>query len=170
MAAQLPPPVDINIPNIPQQTQVWCWVAVAQQIISASNGGNSPPQCALVAMANNTHPDVCCVQQHPGCITTGSLQQIQGLILQFGGHVSTLAPPANPMVLYNTLSSGRPIIMSVQSSPFSGHVVVLRGMTWVQTPLGVEAVLHINDPMSFFTQPVPFSALVPYWRAAIVVN
>lgn len=168
--AQLPPPVDLNIPNIPQQTPVWCWAAVAQQIISASNGGTAPPQCALVAVANGAHPGVCCEQGHPACLTTGSLQQIQTLILHFGGHFSAIAPPAHPMALYQTLASGRAIIMAVQSSPFSGHVVVLRGMTWVQTPTGVEAVLHINDPLSYFTQPVPFSQLLPYWQAAIVVQ
>ena len=46
----LPPPVDIPIQNLSQQTPVWCWAAVAEQIITWRRGG-SPPQCVLVAAA-----------------------------------------------------------------------------------------------------------------------
>ena len=28
--AQIPSPIDLGIRNIPQETQVWCWAAVAQ--------------------------------------------------------------------------------------------------------------------------------------------
>lgn len=164
-----PPPVDLGIQNIPQQTEVWCWAAVSQQIIAALRGSaNTPQQCELVAVANNTPPQLCCNMPQQ-CMVTGNLQQIQNLILNYGGHFSTIAPPADPMTLYNTLSGGRAIIMAVQSSPHSGHVVVIRGLEWVMTPFGSQAVLLINDPMGFFTQRVPFANLVPYWLAAIVV-
>ena len=163
-------PVDLGVPNLTQQTQVWCWAAVAQQIIYWLQG-DSPPQCALVEAANGAPPEVCCVYQNPGCFTTGSLSQIQFLISYFGGSSSSLAPPADPMTVYNTLASGRPIIMAVQNSPFSGHVVVLTGMSWVPGNFGPEPVLHINDPLSwsFFGQPVAYVQLLPFWSAAIVV-
>ena len=88
---QYPPPITLPIQNIPQQTQVWCWAAVAQQIILASQGpANTPPQCALVAMANGANPSVCCSEaRNPACVTAGSLQQIQYLIGRFGGQFST---------------------------------------------------------------------------------
>jgi hypothetical protein len=158
-------PIDLGIQNIPQQTPVWCWAAVAQQIILASRGPNgTPPQCGLVGIASNVSPQACC--QAPGlCLRTGGLQEIQALILYFGGHVSSIAPPANPMAVYQTLAAHHPIIMAVQSSPFSAHVVVIRGMAWTPQP-----VLLVNDPMGFFSQPVPFVNILPYWRAAIVVN
>lgn len=90
--AQVPSPVDLPIPNIPQQTQVWCWAAVAQQIIHATSGPvQTPPQCALVAMANGAHPAVCCNQPNPACLRTGSFPQIAGLIQQFGGRTSSYA-------------------------------------------------------------------------------
>lgn len=166
---QIPQPVDLRIQNIPQETQVWCWAAVAQQIIVALNGRrNAPSQCEMVALANNASPQLCCnfPQQ---CLVTGSLQQIQGLIAHYGGRYSSIAPPADPMVIYNTLVSGRAIIMAVQSTPYSGHVVVIRGMRWVPTQFGLQPELLINDPMSYFAQSVPFRNIAAFWQAAIVV-
>jgi hypothetical protein len=169
LQTHLPPRVDLGIQNITQDTPVWCWAAVAQQIILALRGpAGTPGQCALVAVANGAAPQYCCQVPTP-CMTTGGLQQIQGLILQFGGRFSSIAPPADPMTIYNTLASGRAVIMAVQSSSFSGHVVVIRGMEWVPTPTGPQPVLYVNDPMSFFTQPVAFGQLGQYWQAAIVV-
>ena len=168
--AQVPPSVDLGIQNIPQETPLWCWAAVAQQIIFALRGPNgTPPQCGLVAIASNAPPQYCCQMPTP-CMRTGHLQEIQGLILHFGGHPSSIAPPTDPMTIYRTLASRRAIIMAVQTSPFSGHVVVIRGMAWVPTPMGVQPVLFVNDPMGFFTQPIPFMDILPYWSAAIVVN
>ncbi|WP_417449866.1 papain-like cysteine protease family protein [Kordiimonas sp.] len=158
-------PIDLGIPNIRQETPVWCWVAVAQQIIIWRRG-NAPPQCALVAMANNRPPAFCCFG-NPQCVVTGGLQQIQWLIAQFGATISTIQPPAGPTVIYNTLAQGRAIIMAVQSGN-SGHVVVIRGM-YIEH--GVPFLI-VNDPMNmpFMSQPIPFQQLMPYWRAAIVTS
>ncbi|RAP56111.1 papain-like cysteine protease family protein [Oleiagrimonas sp. MCCC 1A03011] len=167
--AKVPPPVDLGIQNLRQETPVWCWVAVARQIVMWTRGQpNTPPQCALVAAASHVPVQACCRFPTP-CTRTGSLQEIQGLILHFGGHYSSISPPANPMAVYRTLASGRAIIMAVQSSPYSGHVVVIRGMAWLPTPSGFQPVLYINDPMDYFTRPVPFVRFIRYWRAAIVV-
>ena len=77
-AQPVPSPVDVPISNIPQDTPVWCWAAVAQQIIMAIRGPqNTPPQCALVATANGAHPGVCCNGYNPACVRTGSIPQIQ---------------------------------------------------------------------------------------------
>lgn len=168
-----PPPVNLSIQNIMQQTQVWCWAAVAQQIILSRQGpANTPPQCALVAMANGTHPSICCSGAgNPNCVKTGSLQQIQFLIGKFGGSYSSIQPPANPMVLYNTLASGRPIILQVKTGQSSAHVVVLTGMSFVPNGYGgIEPVLHINDPLAFYNQPIPFSNIIQVWMSAIVVG
>lgn len=163
------PPVDLPIRNIPQETQVWCWAAVAQQIILATRGPQAtPPQCALVARAYGQLPQQCC-NQPAQCTVTGSLQQIQGLIAEFGGRHSSLEPPTDPMTLYHTLADGKAIILAVKSTPYSGHVIVLRGMGWQQTPAGLKPVLFINDPMAYFTQPIPFANIAYYWDSAIVV-
>lgn len=159
-------PVSLPIPNIPQETEVWCWAAVAQQII-VWRRGDSPPQCALVAIANNAPPGLCC-SGAPICWQTGSLQQIQFLMAQFGGAYSNIAPPTDPATLYRTLASGRAIIMAVRTSPYAGHVVVLRGMSC----FGPTPVLSINDPLGWgpFGQPVPFQQIARFWQAAIVVS
>jgi len=171
LSQNLPRSVDIPIQNIQQGTEVWCWAAVAQQIIYSLNGpGGTPAQCALVAMANGAPPQACCTGYNPQCLRTGSIPQIQGLIRQFGGRYSSYAPPADPMTLYRTLSSGKPIILQIQTGMNSAHVVVLRGMHFAQGRYGVEAMLHINDPLSYFTQPVSFGRIAPIWMSAIVVN
>tara|TARA_R100000306_G_C4365115_1_gene137260 strand:- start:97 stop:660 length:564 start_codon:yes stop_codon:yes gene_type:complete len=169
--AQTPRPVDLPIQNLPQETQVWCWAAVAQQVIYSINGPrNTPPQCALVAIANGAHPAACCNGYNPACVRTGSIPQIQQLIAHFGGRYSNYAPPTDPMTLYRTLSNGNPIILQVRTGIISSHVVVLRGMSFMRTRYGVEPMLHINDPLAHFTQPVPYSTIAPIWMDAIVVR
>ncbi len=44
--------LDLQIPNLPQQTEVWCWAAVAEQIIRWRNLGGGYQQCELVSIAN----------------------------------------------------------------------------------------------------------------------
>ena len=169
-AQQLPRPIDLGIQNIVQETSVWCWAAVAQQIILRLQGRDrTPAQCELVATANRALPGYCC--SFPAqCAVPGSLPQIQKLIGQYGGRYSSLAPPTDPMTLYNTLALGRAIILSLHS-PYVrvGHVVVLRGMEWVPTIYGAQPVLYVNDPMEHFTQPVPYVNILQMWSAAIVV-
>ncbi len=165
--AILPMPIDLGIQNIPQQTNSWCWAAAAQQVIYWLRG-SSPPQCQLVANAFNANAQYCCSYPQ-ACNTTGQLQQIQGLILAYGGRYSSISPPANPMAVYQTLAQRKAIVLNLQTTPYIGHCVVLRGMAWVQTPFGYQAVLYINDPMSYFTQPIFFNQLLTYWRSAIVV-
>jgi len=171
-AQPLPQPVLLPIPNITQETPVWCWAAVAQQIVHSLKGpAGTPSQCAMVALANNAPPMACCpTMMNQQCWVTGSFPQIQALIAHFGGVWSNYSPPAHPMALYNTLASGRAVLIELRTGQTSSHVVVVRGMSFVPTMGGVEAVLHINDPMSMFTQPVPFSTIMPIWMGALVVG
>ena len=173
--AQAPPPVDIPIQNILQETPVWCWAAVSQQIILASRGPQvTPPQCALVAMANRSPPAACCSRYNPACVRTGNIAQIQFIIGQFGGHFTAVAPPTDPMTLYQVLRNGHPVILELTQPYMVGnqamsHVVVVRGMSWIPTPGGAQPVLHVNDPTSTYTQPVPYTRIVGMWRTAIIV-
>ena len=160
------PKIDLGIVNIPQQTPLWCWAAVAEQIITWRRG-TSPPQCALVAAAFGASAQRCCGWPQ-SCMTTGGLEQIQALLAPFGGGASWITPPADPMALYRTLSDERPVILAVRSTPHGGHVVVLRGMARVPAPGGPMPVLHVNDPLAHFTRPVVFAQLRPHWQAAIV--
>jgi hypothetical protein len=163
----LPPTVDLGIRNIMQDTDVWCWAAVAQQVI-VKRKGRSPPQCALVAMVHGRYPSFCC-PHYERCAVAGSLRQIQVLIRNFGQRTTTLSPPTDAMSLYRTLRSGHPIILAIRNSQFTGHVVVLTGMTWIDGANGQEALLHVNDPLRVIPNRLAFRALVPRWQAAIVV-
>ena len=163
----IPQPIDLGIRNIPQQTSSWCWAATAQQIIFWLRG-YAPAQCELVAHAFGANPLVCCTNPQ-AYNAPGNLAQIQELILAYGGHYSSIAPPANAMALYQTLAQGKAIVLFLQTTPYIGHFVVLRGLAWVPTLFGYQAVLYINDPMSYFTQPISFYRLQGLWRAAIVV-
>lgn len=163
----LPPAVDLGIRNIMQETDVWCWAAVAQQVI-VKRKGKSPPQCALVAMVHGRFPSYCC-PHYERCAVAGSLRQIQTLIRNFGQRSTTLSPPTDAMSLYRTLRAGHPIILAIRNSQYSGHVVVLTGMTWTNGANGPEAYLHVNDPLRVIPDRMRFQALVPRWQAAIVV-
>ena len=163
-------PIDLGIVNLKQETPVWCWVAVAQQIILWKTG-NQIPQCALAGMASSVPPAMCC-GGHPACVHPAGLQQIQALIANFGFSLSHISPPAAPQAVYQTLAIGKAIIMAVQSSPVMSHVVVIRGMACH----GPVPILYVNDPASnmtnplpAFSGPVPFQQLAQYWQAAIVV-
>ena len=125
----MPRPVQLGIANLPQETEVWCWAAVAQQIIAHHRGmAYAPPQGALVAVANAAHPEVCCGMANPACVRTGSLPQIAGLIQAFGGRNSRYVLPADPSTLHQTLSMGPPVIMHVATGLMTSHVVVVTGM------------------------------------------
>lgn len=170
--AQWPPPINLGVMNLPQEGPVWCWAAVARQIIAWKHQSlsSAPRQCALVAMSNGAPPQACCLGGNPDCNITGSIPQIQALIQNFGTSYTSVAPPANPMILYNTLASGRPIILQISSGGGMAHVVVLQGMTWYMSPNGLRAMLHINDPMNIYPVAVPFESIAPIWMSAIVVN
>jgi hypothetical protein len=74
----IPPPLNLGIRNVLQETPVWCWVAVSQEIIEYTNG-SSPSQLELAALALNIPINQ--AQQNPQlCVRTESLQQIQFLI------------------------------------------------------------------------------------------
>jgi hypothetical protein len=166
-ARTLPPSVDLGIPNIQQQTDVWCWAAVAQQVI-IKRRRQSPPQCALVAMIHGKYPSYCC-PNYERCHLPGTLEQIQTLIRNFGQRTSALQAPTDAMTLYRTLRAGRPVILALRNSQVSGHVIVLTGMTWVQGARGPEALLHVNDPLNVIPTRMAWRELLPRWRAAIVV-
>src|SRR5688500_4832849 len=92
--------IDLGITNISQEKQAWCWAATAQQVIYWLTG-NSYYQCQLVDASLQQPPGTCCLPAT--CNVPGNLNQIRSLILQFGGAVSTISPPAHPEIIFNTL-------------------------------------------------------------------
>lgn len=168
VSTPLPPAVDLGIPNIRQQTKVWCWAAVAQQIIHRSRG-RSPRQCALVASAQGRRARDCCPGR-PACVEEGTLAQIRGLIRRFGGLATEVIGPLDADSLYLLLRAGRPLILALRHSARSGHVVVLTGLSWRHRGGALEAILHINDPIGSFPPRLPLRKLRNRWHATIVVT
>ena len=166
--AQVPPPVDVPVTNIGQQTPVWCWAAVSQQIIAATMGG-SPPQCELVETAYGAPSGFCCGGARPECMATGNMSQIAGLISYYGGRSSQYSRPGNPMEVYQTLQQGHPIIAQLATGQMTTHVVVIRGMYFQPWNGTVVPMLVVNDPLAYFTQPVPFPNVAAIWVDALVV-
>ena len=37
-------------------------------------------------------------------------------------------------------------------------------MEWRATPFGGEPVLYVNDPLSYYTQPIPFAQIARIWQ------
>ncbi|WP_433931361.1 hypothetical protein AB3662_44285 [Sorangium cellulosum] len=72
--------------------------------------------------------------------------------------------------MYKTLMLGKPVIVEVRSGAMTSHVIVVRGMSFMNTPMGIQPLLHVNDPMDLFTKPVPFSSIAQLWMSAIIVN
>lgn len=169
----LPPSYSLPIRNIVQQTPVWCWVAVAEQVINYVQGPYStPPQCALVAIANNVPTSACCGSNgsiNRACIVPGPLTATRDLIQYFSGRPSYIAPPASPQVLYNTLRAGHPVVLELKPGPGTGHVVVLKGMSFRNTRNGPQALVYVNDPLLQLNGPMPYEQLMNMWSRAIVV-
>jgi hypothetical protein len=117
-------PIDLGIPYMPQQTQVWCWLACAEMIIRWKNGGSGPSQCEMASVANMAPSPMCCSPPNPmvmqACVRTGSLQEIQGLIATFGHSASSITQPGSPYDLYQTLNQRRAIIKSCGGDPRHG--------------------------------------------------
>lgn len=158
-----PTPVELFVPHYPQRMSNWCWVAVAQQIIAYSTG-SAPSQCVLAGIASEVHPAQSCEQ--PGRFNRqGHISEIASLIGQFAMRPSHLAPPAHPIALYETLRARRPVILYLHNT-IGGHFVVVRGMELV----GNQWMVMVNDPMNYFSGLVPFTSLMGYWHAALVVG
>jgi hypothetical protein len=160
--------VMLNIPLILQNTPVWCWVASAEMVIRYKNYGNSLQQCQMLEIGFQTPSGYCCSNPN-NCMTTGTAQQIQYLVYNFGGRASSLSGPLSEKSVLTTLKSNNPVIAFIKLSPFSnsGHVVVIRGIRFSQDVQ--QAVLTINDPLSYISQETTYANFLQYWQGSIII-
>lgn len=166
--AQVPPPIDLGVINIPQQTPVWCWAAVVEQVVRWRSGGSGPSQCQIVSAANGFPAEHCCgpAVGAPICLRPGGVQEMQQALFSLVNIRSSVFGPLSWQQLYQFLSLGRPVLVLLHSTPFSGHVVLVRGMFFV--PQG--PVLIVNDPMAYFSQPVPIQAFYAFWTGSVLLD
>jgi hypothetical protein len=166
----LPKQVELDIPAIAQQTEVWCWAASAEMILLYYHEPNLNPagdyQCGVVGAYfylayGPSHPCVNnCYLCQTGASSTGEIQRIltgYGQLAQQYGHsarVLTSRSTYRPLTadeLEIELSSGRPILagISFPGQPtlpgISGHAVVLSGYDATQAAITVT----VKDPYPY---------------------
>jgi hypothetical protein len=169
----LPAPIFLQVPTIVQQTPRWDWVALAQQLIAVKMAPNPPPaQCALVEYAYGANTGACCATYNSSCEVGGNMAQVAWLIGNSGANVSQFSLPTTPADIYNTLKSGRPIILLLKDVPVlnSYHYVLIRGMHFEAKDGSVAAILHVNDPWTAYVWKFPFLSVLQNAVDAIVVG
>jgi len=168
--AQLrPDPIELNIPNIEQERNTWCWAALAQQVLVSRTYGSPPSQCELVTISNiklgHSELDCCQNQTDPVCDRFGDQRDSIGLVTQYGGQARQVPLPS-PEEIYNYLVAGSPLIIIFQRTEDAKHAYLVRGLSWV----GDEARLLINDPAGRDSQTVNYDLVRPSWADAIVIE
>lgn len=152
------PVVILPVDNIRQETGKWCWLAVSEQIIRWKQG-TSPTQAQLAEWVIGNDPRL--------WERGGRLEEIATLIRHWGLASTTIELPSDPLGVYAWLAKSSPVILAVDTSPETAHVVVLRGMVWQ----GDEALFIINDPLlrPGYSLAVTWRQLRRTWKASVVV-
>ena len=164
-------PVDLNIANIEQETNYWCWVTLPLQLLSRSYIGKGLSQCSLVNTANfklgvGVGVDCCLTPENKACSRMGNREEIMGLVTHYGGQIENVPVPKTAEEVYQILRSGRYLLVGFERMPGLNHIYLVRGMFWEN---GVT-MLHVNDPATAATQVIPFNQAHPTWAEVLVAN
>jgi hypothetical protein len=146
----------LGVPAIPQLTQVWCWAASSEMVLTYFN--KPAPQCSIVSYWTNLP---CCPYGNgvQGCyIGAPSIAMIANAIQVGGvGALQTGAPLTFAQVK-EAIATNHPVVMGYSGS-FSGHVVVLHGYD-------AAGNIYINDPL-YGSFVVPYATSGLYSGAAL---
>lgn len=170
IAGSVPTGVDLDIPNIRQDTPNWCWIATAKQVIRWAVPEFDLAQCRMLEIAKNAKPGECC--DHPErCQQDGTLAGIGHLIELFTGTQAKPAPFFDVDRMHRLLQGGRPVVLALRNGPEQGHAVVLRGIEYMQTMRDAVPILLVNDPFSDHpdrTERIPYELLQPHLAGGVV--
>ena len=178
-AQEVPPPALLDVPIVTQDTPAWCWLAASEMVIRHENTGISLRQCEMLEIGFALPVGECCRDLASCTGFAYGMEEMQSIIAQFGGVVTTLTPPLPPQVLYGSLLSGHPVIARIRSGLTASHAIVIRGMRFRATeetaPDGtvttiVEPILFVNDPLSYFPHELPYERLLPLWIDSLIVD
>jgi hypothetical protein len=155
--------VSLAVPEIRQQTNVWCWAAASEMVLRYY--GRSYSQCDILSTWL-AYP--CCSPFgiDPLCqVAAPDMYTIRDTIAYFGGPTSSVTGPLTFAQIRSEIDAGRPIILGYLGS-FAGHVVVIYG--YEET----SAQVLIHDPY-YGTFQVPYAATFTYsgqlvWSTSIV--
>ena len=170
-----PKPVMLEIENVTQEHENWCWAAIVQQL-TAGYGGPAPlSQCQLVNEANADQGVMgqdCC-QENPEELSEDSLCsrfanqfELVTLINRHGGWVYGVALPNSPEEVREYLEAGQALIVGIKIDQDRYHAYLVRGISWE----GEQAMLTINDPAKSGSQTVPYDQVRPEWIMTQVVK
>jgi hypothetical protein len=178
-AQEIPPPVMLDVPIVTQETPNWCWLAAAEMAIRHENSGMSLRQCEMLEIGFNMPPGECCRDMMSCAGPAYGMEELRSIVAQFGGVLTVLTPPLPPQVLYGALLSGSPVIARIRSGLTSSHVIVIRGMRFRlreetaadgTVTMGIEPLLLVNDPLSYFPHELPYERLLPLWIDSLIVD
>lgn len=184
-----PDPVSINIPNVVQENDYWCWAALINQLINWRGLGQAPSQCEIVNIANTYkgwQSINCCEDSaRPECSRFGDENELKNIVSLYGGTVRDVASPQTPEEIYGYLTNRQVLLMLVEYEVAAGpegaagadgaegaagtegaesaegnkHLYMVRGLDWE----GEEAMLLVNDPAVAESQRFKFSEAKETW-------
>jgi hypothetical protein len=136
-----------------QKTLTWCWASSAEMVLSYE--GVKIPQDAIVTKVKGAPiPGTGNPYEMIGA-TNGVFKDATGASVVVSGQFVIGPPP--PTVLYNQLKHNRPVVLTYQNGPWSGHAVVLTGVDATVNSSGVQiSRFYIFDPFPFVQQHTPW--------------
>jgi len=162
--AQRPQPVDIDVPLVTQDTDEWCWLAVAEMIM-LERTDRSELQCEMVERRDGLASGWCC-EDLSRCARPSTSLNETAQVLAAAGVRTRPGMAVLPSTLYSLLSAGMPVIAQVRNSEGTTHAVVIRGMYYI----GFTAILIVNDPMEIAPREIPHSILAVGWINSLIVE
>jgi len=129
-----------------QEADMWCWASCIQSALGQA--GVSQTQAQIVTRLTGWP------QNRPARI-----EEVIAILRSYNFQAWSVAYPANPMQLYNTLSSGWKLIAFVNPSnnPMVGHFIMLQGIS----PNGFVVV---SDPATGMTYEQNVDQLYYAWK------
>ena len=171
LAQYHPDPLDLNIPNVEQETNNWCWAAVLVQILDRYSYGDTPSQCDLVNTANIERGDGsvdCCVNpSDPVCDRLGGNGDEMSFFLgRYGVPYEVIEAPATPEAVYEYLNAGKALMVQILMPEGYNHLFLVTGIYWE----GDEAILRVNNPAVAERGIASFEKTRPGWRFVIAIG
>jgi hypothetical protein len=159
--------ITLDVPELLQDVDVWCWVAVAEMLVTYYRG-RAPEQCRMLEIGYGLPRGACCSNPQR-CRRPGHLDETRRLIEHFSGQQARVTgAPARPSQVARALDRNRAIVAAIQppGQPI-GHVVVVRG---IRRGHDGRIDLLVNDPMSQVPNTIPWEQFRPLWRQSIIVR
>jgi len=167
-----PPPANIDLPLVAQDTNTWCWLAVIEMILRTRQA-QPPRQCEIIEAWDHHPPGTCCNDLRQ-CARGGiDLHEIARILEQFGGIYTRYSQVIPPNALYNLLSTGLPVIAQIYERSVGTHAVIIRGLRFERDhsrTQGWQPIVIVNDPKRCEPREISYADFVTSWMDSLVVE